>query len=301
MKSARRTFGRLAPAAALCLPLLLSGCFVISTTRKLPVPTAPAKIQTVTPEELVAKLNQHWAALDTMTAKVEMLTSVLNTKKGVATDYTRVGGIIVLRKPEQLRVLGRAPVVGLEMFDMASDGKNFTLYIPSKNIAYKGPSMLKKKSANQLENMRPGFFLDALVVRGLDPDEDYTVTADTETVEDTSNKHLLYTPEYILSVMRRNPGSHQLTPVRVVTFHREDLLPSEQDLYDSDGNLETHVTYRDYQDFGSGLYPSTVTIKRPLEEKQIVLLVEKVSENVPVPEDEFHVNVPPETPIKNLE
>ena len=49
------------------------------------------------------------------------------------------------------------------------------------------------------------------------------------------------------------------------------------------GNLETHVTYRDYQDFGSGLYPSTVTIKRPLEDKQIVMLVEKETENVPVP------------------
>jgi hypothetical protein len=50
-----------------------------------------------------------------------------------------VGGIIVMRKPAMLRVLGRAPVIGLEIFDMASDGKNFTLYIPSKNIAYKGP------------------------------------------------------------------------------------------------------------------------------------------------------------------
>jgi outer membrane lipoprotein-sorting protein len=87
----------------------------------------------------------------------------------------------------------------------------------------------------------------------------------------------------------------------VITFHREDLLPYEQDLYDSDGNLETHVTYRDYQDFGSGLYPATVTIKRPLEDSQIVLQVEKVTKNVPVPEDQFVVNVPEGTTIKNLE
>jgi hypothetical protein len=44
-----------------------------------------------------------------------------------------------------------------------------------------------------------------------------------------------------------------------------------------------------------------VTIKRPLEDSQIVLLVEKVTENVPVPEDQFQVSVPPETEIKNLE
>lgn len=300
-KITAKTLGRLAGLTALGPSLLLSGCFVISTTRRLPVPMAPEKVQTATPEELVASLNKHWAALDTMTAKVEILTSVMKTKEGVARDYTRVGGIIVMRKPEKLRVLGRAPVIGLEIFDMATDGKNFTLYIPSKNIAYKGSNALTKKSKNQFENLRPGFFLDALVVRGLDPDDDYAVTADTETVEDATKKHLLSTPEYILSIMRRKHGTHQLTPVRVVTFHRDDLLPSEQDLYDADGNLATHVSYRDYQDFGSGLYPATVTIKRPLEDSQIVLLVEKVSENVPVPEDQFQVSVPPETEIKNLE
>jgi len=258
-------------------------------------------VQSVTPDELVALLNQRWGSFDTMTAKVEMLTSVLNTKKGVATDYTRVGGIIVMRKPQQLRVLGRAPVIGLEMFDMASDGKNFTLYIPSKNIAYKGPATLTKRSANQYENMRPGFFIDALVVRGLEQDEYYSVTSDTETLEDTEKKHLFIVPEYILSITKHMAGSHRDQPVRVITFHREDLLPYEQDLYDSNGNLETHVTYRDYQDFGSGLYPSTVTIKRPLEDKQIVLLVEKVAKNVPVPADQFEVTVPPDTAIKNLD
>lgn len=300
-RTVKRIIGRLACLTALGPSMLLSGCFIISTTRKLPLPMAPAKVQVATPDELVAQLNKRWDSLDTMTAKVEILTSVFKSKEGLARDYTRVGGIIVMSKPEKLRVLGRAPVIGLEIFDMATDGKSFTLYIPSKNIAYKGSNALTKKSANQFENLRPGFFLDALVVRGLDPDDEYSVTADSETVEDTSKKHLLYMPEYTLNIMKRKHGSHELTPVRVVTFHRDDLLPSEQDLYDSDGNLETHVSYRDYQDFGSGLYPSTVTIKRPQEDSQIVLLVEKVSENVPVPEDQFKVSVPPETEIKNLE
>lgn len=296
-----RNLGRLACIPALVCPLLLSGCFVISTTRRLPVPKMPAITQTVTPDELVKLLNDRWASLDTMTAKADILTSVLQTKQGLAKDYTRVGGIIVMRKPEQLRVLGRAPVIGITLFDMASDGKKFTLYIPSKNIAYKGPAELKKRSEVQYENMRPGFFLDALGVRGLDPDEFYSVTTDSETVEDTAKKHLYFVPEYILSVTKHIPGSHRDQPVRVITFHRDDLLPSEQDLYDSEGNLETHVSYRDYRDFGSGLYPSTVTIKRPLENSQIVLLVEKVTKNVPVTEDQFVVNVPEGTTIKNLE
>ena len=295
------TIRRLARIPALLLPLLLSGCFVISTTRRLPVPKMPSITQTVTPDELVKRLNERWASLDSMTAKVDILTSVLQTKEGLAKDYTRMSGIIVMRKPEQLRVLGRAPVIGITMFDMASDGKEFTLYIPSKNIAYKGPATLKKKSAIQYENIRPGFFLDALAVRGLEPDEFYSVTTDSETVEDSAKKHLYFVPEYILSVTKHIPGSHRDQPVRVITFHRDNMLPYEQDLYDRQGNLETHVSYQDYRDFGSGLYPSTVTIKRPLEDSQIVLLVEKVSKNVPVAEDQFVVNVPDGTAIKSLE
>ena len=37
--------------------------------------------------------------------------------------------------------------------------------------------------------------------------------------------------------------------MRVVTFHRDDLLPYQQDLYDSEGNLETEVFYGRYVDF----------------------------------------------------
>ena len=292
---------RLACLTVLAVTPMLSGCFVFYTTRRLPVPKAPAITQIATPDELVDRLNKRWAALNTMTAKVEIQASVLKTEKGVATDYTTVGGNILFSKPEKLRVLGRAPVVGLKLFDMASDGKNFTLYVPSKKIAYKGSSKVTKKSANQLENMRPDFFLDALIVQGLGPDDYYSGTTDSETVEDAAKKHLYFVPEYVLSITRHIPGSHRDEPVRVITFHRDDLLPYEQDLYDSDGNLETHVSYSNYQDFGSGRYPSTVTIKRPQENSQIVLIVENVTNNVNLPPDQFVVEIPTDTEIKHLD
>jgi outer membrane lipoprotein-sorting protein len=296
-----KTSLRLASAAALALPLLLSGCSLIYSTRKLPIPKAPSTIQTVTPDQLVALLNQRWTALESLNATVEIQASVLRTKVGEAKDYTTIRGHILMRKPDLLRVLGQVPVLGTRMFDMASDGKNFTLYIPGKNMAVRGLNAVKKKSANPLENLRPGFFLDAMVVRGLEPDDLYGVVADSETVEDAARKHLFTVPEYILSISRRNPGSQQLTPVRVVTFSRDDLMPNQQDIYDSDGNLETLVEYADYQDFDSVRYPSTITIKRPLEEYQIVLTVENVKENMTLTDDQFQIKIPEGTKIQNLE
>jgi len=295
-----KSIGCRASAAILVLPvLLLSGCMF--STRKLPVPKVPLVVHSATPDELVAQLNQRWAALNSLNATVDIQASQLKTKEGVAKDYTTFRGIILMRKPGMLRVLGRVPVLGTRMFDMVSDGKNFTLWIPSRNKAVKGSNALKKKSLSQVENMRPGFFFDAMAVQGLAPDDLYSVVSDSETVEDAARKHLYTVPEYILSISRRKPGSQQLTPVRVITFTRDDLLPYQQDLFDSDGNLETQVIYTNYRDFDAGKYPSTITIKRPLEEYQIVLTVEKVAENIALTDDQFQIKIPEGTLIQQLE
>jgi len=293
---------RHALSATLLLPLLLTGCSFLSTTRKLPVPKAPTITQTVPPEQLVVQLNQRWSALQSLTAKVDIQASVLKTKEGLAKDYTTFRGIILIRKPEMLRVYGQVPVIGTRMFDMVSDGKDFSLYIPSRNKVIKGPNTLSKKSASQVENMRPGFFFDAMVVRGLDPDNYYSVTADTETVEDAAKKHLYLVPEYVLSITRHTSESHRDIPVRVITFTRDDLMPYQQDIYDNEGNLETQVTYGQYRDFDATKFPSTITIKRPLEEYQIVLTIESVKENQSLPDDQFQIkNIPDGTQVQNLQ
>ncbi len=290
---------RMAAAAVLSLPVLLTGCRF--TTRKLPVPKPPLVTETATAAVLVDRLNQRWAALDTLNVKVEIQLSVLKAQEGLAKDYTSIPGRILLRKPEMLRVLGQVPVLGTRMFDMVSDGKEFTLWIPSQKQAFKGPNSLKKKSLKQVENIRPGFFFDAMVVRGLEPDDWYGVVADSETVEDANRKHLYLVPEYVLSISRHKPGSLQLTPVRVITFNRDDLLPHKQDIYDSGGNLETQVVYSTYQDFGATKFPTKITIKRPQEEFQIELTVEKVTENMDLSDDQFQMKVPDNTPVQKLE
>lgn len=127
------------------------------------------------------------------------------------------------------------------------------------------------------------------------------MTADIETIEDTAKKHLYSVPEYVLSIMRKKPGSQELTPERVVTIDRDDLLPYQQDLYDSEGNLETQVSYQVYRSYDSVPYPSIITIKRPLEDIQIILTVEDVKENLPLTDDQFVVKIPDDTKIQNLE
>jgi hypothetical protein len=184
---------------------------------------------------------------------------------------------------------------------MTSNGKTFTLWIPSKDEAIEGPAQeTQNKSASQFENLRPGFFFNSMVIRGLEPGDECYVTADTDTVEDASKKHLILQPEYLLNIVHRNANG--LEPVRVIHFHRDDLLPYQQDLYDDAGNLRTQVFYGRYADFGDNKYPSTITIKRPVEDLQLVLTVEKVSENVSLPDSSFNFEkeMPPSTKIRHL-
>ena len=276
-----RLYARLARGAGLALPLLLSGCsYLIPTKRHLPVPKAPAIVQTATPEELVKQLNQRWNAVDTLTATVEIYATETKSSEGLEKDFPSCRGYILMRKPKMLRVLGT--YFGVKIFDMASDGDHFTLVIPSKSMAIQGLGTVTEKSANPLENLRPDFFLDAIAVRGLDPDDEYMVASDTETVEDTEKKHLYTEPEYVLSVMRRKNG-HENLPIRSVTFHRDDMLPYDQYVYNSDGELETQIFYSNYTTFSAGKYPSKVTIKRPKEGIQLVLSVVRVEENVDFP------------------
>jgi hypothetical protein len=288
---------RFATLGALCLPLLLTGCALFPTTRKLPVPKAPVITQSVTPDVLVARLNERWDAITTLTAKVEF--HATKSKDGVATDYPSVDGHILIRKPADLRVLGRD--FGVLVFDMASDVKNFTLSIPHKNIVIKGSNSVTKKSKDTWENLRPGFFLDAMLVRGLEPDDLYSVVTSSETVEDSARKHLYTVPEYVLSISQRKQGTQQLIPVRVITFRRDNLLPYQQDIYNSEGNIETHVTYSAYQTFEGNQYPSTVTINRPIDEVQIILNVEDVHENGKLADDQFVVAIPEGATIQSQE
>lgn len=279
--------------------LLLAGCSLFPTTRKLPVPKAPVVTQTVTPEQLVEQLNRRWDAVDSLTATVEIRATELKSKEGVEKDFPSCRGFIVMRKPKMLRVAGT--YFGVKIFDMASDGGTFTLVIPTKNIAFTGSNDVKGTSPNPMYNLRPDFFFDAMLVRGLLSDDFYSVTADTETIEDVAKKHLMIVPEYVLSITRHNPGSRSDTPVRVVTFQRDDLLPYQQDLYDRDGNLETQVAYNKYAQFGTSKYPSIVTIKRPLEGIQIELTVERVIENPKLTDEQFQIKMPDGIKVQTLE
>lgn len=289
------------PATGLLPVLAMTGCASLLTSHhRLPLPVAPATVQTASADELVATLNDKWAKFESLTATVDLQASHLKTKEGVATDYPTIRAYLLLRKPNALRVRGNAPLIQTLLFDMGSDGKSFTLIVPTQHKAYQGLNASKGTSPNWYENLRPDPFFSAMVVRGLEKDELYSVISESITEEDAADKHLLLRPEYELSIVRRKPDSQELFPVRVIHFHREDLLPYEQDLYDDTGQLSTQVIYGAYQDFDGTKYPGKITLKRPQDEYQVIMTVERVNSNPTLTDDQFEVKAPPGSTVVAL-
>lgn len=277
---------------ALAMPALTGCVSLFVSKRKLLVPVAPASVQTASADQLVAELNQSWDKFQSLTATVDILASHLKTKEGIATDYPNFRVNLLLRKPNALRVLGHAPIIQTTLFDLASDGTRFTLVVPPEKKIYEGLNASKGTSDKWYENLRPDPLFNSMVIRGLEADEFYSVTSESITEEDASKKHLLLRPEYVLSIVRRKPNSQELYPVRVVRFHREDLLPCEQDLYDDQGVMETQVIYGPYKDFAGVKFPSTITLKRPQDEYQLVMTVERVTANPSLTDDQFQIKIP---------
>ena len=280
---------------ALLLPVL-TGC--LSHTRKLQQPKLAAAVMNADAIQLVEAVNKRYDQVTSLSATVDFAASVGGAHKGKQTDYTAIHGYIRLRKPEMLRVLGYLPVVRLRAFDLASDGANFTLLIPTKDRAIQGTNAVPKPSKEPMENLRPALFFDSVLIRSISPDWIVSLTNSSQSRLEPKTKQLIEQPQYDLTVLQ--PGQASATsglarvarPLRVIHFSRANLMPTGQDIYNTNGDLETQVTYGPYQDFGGSQFPSTITIDQLLAEYRITLTVVKLVLNQPLADDQFELKVP---------
>ena len=159
-----KVFSGLVLAALL---LATPGCLVRKVTHvHAPGQTVPARDASLA--ELVAKINAWSDAIHTMTATVDLEPTAGSVYSGVIKEYHDVKGFILLQRPSTIRLLGQAPVVRTNIFDMVSNGEEFRLYIPTKQKFIIGKTTFHHPAKNALENLRPQHILQALIVPPID-------------------------------------------------------------------------------------------------------------------------------------
>ncbi len=283
--------------ATVLLPL--QGC--LSTTRSVMQTHPPATVLSASLDDMVKATTKRFNEVSSLTASVTIAVSTGGVKEGKVVDYAAFPGYLLLRKPGDLRVLLFTPVGHLQAVDMVTDGSTFTLHIPLKKRAITGSNIMSEPSANPLENLRPGVFFDSLLIRSAGAGELVSVTSDERIYQpDATKKYVVDEPEYDLGIFRQVPGSPELKTQRVVHIGRETLMPYQQDSYDDKGRLVTVATYDAYQKFGDQLFPSVITIQRPLDQLQLKLTITKLTVNTPLDDSQFVLHLPSSTSIQKL-
>ncbi len=241
-----------------------------------------------TKAELIEKYNKQAASIQSLNATVTLTPTAGSQYSGVIEEYHEVNGFILAARPAMIRVIGQAPVVAKNVFDMVSDGETFRIYIPSKNRFITGPARLEKKAEKPIENLRPQHLVDALFWREIPAGAPVIF----EEMEDAAGR------AYLLTVLRRGPGEGDaegnFIVVSAIRFDRSDLNVSEIENFTGDGILTSVSHYADWQAAGAGgtQFPHSITVARPRDDYKLGIAIKKLALNETIAPERFHLEQP---------
>jgi len=284
--------------SALLIPFLAWGCAASHTT--VPKPSgAPEPAQVAAKQDLIARFNHQAESVASLNASVTMVLTVGSSYTGAIKQYHEIGGFLLAERPASIRVIGQAPIVGTNLFDMVSDGETFHIFIPSQHKFITGSADLERSSAKPIENLRPQHLTSAIF---------WTVIPEHVPVliEEANDDRSRY---YVLTVVRPSgggvasaPGSSEDWEIeRRIWFDRSNLNIIRLETYQQGGQLASDVTLRGWDTFGAVKYPRQISLSRPDSDYQLQIGIKKVTFNETISADRFILEQPPGTELVNAD
>jgi outer membrane lipoprotein-sorting protein len=264
--------------------------------------TSTATLKDATLDQLVESINSNAEKLKTLKATaVDIDSSVLEQKKDKVVDNPQFAGLILVRKPEMLRMRVFVPLVHNIMVDMVSNGQTFELAIPPRSQFIVGSNKQPvKPSPRPIYNLRPQHISDALLLKPIDPDKEIPVLeSTTEIVKDPKSHKDAEQLAYTVVVIDKDANGYFLS--RKIVFSRTDLQPHEQSIYDRQGRLVTFARYENFTEYSGISFPAIVSIQRPIEGYAITLSIVKMDINVPLTDEQFVLTQPPGSQLINVD
>lgn len=276
---------RILPGIAVCAAML-TGQSCISVRIKRPIKNGVAASKRppmmATKEQLASRIDDLNKKINSFQATLDMTPSTGSVYKGEITEYRDIRGYILFRRPESVRVIGQYPVVRATAFDMVSDGKEFRILFPSKNMFVVGQNSAPSTSSNKLENWRPQAFLDAMLIQSVDPAREKATLLDF-----TDEDHSFY-----FLLVQRIDANGNIVPMRSIWFDRVDLQIVRQVVYNADSNILSDTRYSNWTDFAGVSFPKTIDINRPTDGYGVVLDVMKMEMNMNLTDQQFTLQQP---------
>jgi len=274
--------------------LQAAACITIKTRREVKKEEIRPELES-SEDDLLASYNKQVSAVQSLQATVDLIPSTGTTYSGVIEEYHDVPGFILAQRPATVRVIGQAPVVAKNIFDMVADENEFRIYIPSKNSFLVGPTALIRPSKKPLENLRPQHIVEALFWPELLPSANVLFEQFDFNV----------TRYYILTLLRQaDTGKFRIA--RKIWYNRTDLLVSRVQLFGAGGKLESDITYSDWQPVPAATgtpaveqpqFARDIHIWRPQDDYKLEIKILKLSLNEQITPDKFELDQPSGTTL----
>jgi len=274
--------------AAATLAAISGGCGSRAISKSTPVaPAARPVAKDASRVELIDRYNAFASHVNTINSTVQLKTTAGSKYSGLIQEYHEVKAFLLASRPQNIRMIGQAPVIGKTIFDMTSDGSQFEVWLPTKNKFLVGDVALERSSEKPLENLRPQHLLDALLWPEIRKEE----TVLLEEFDDENSRF------YVLTELR---GGRTTEIARKVWFDRADLNVVRLESYGGKGMLLSDVRLSDWQPLtdaplpadGPAAFPRTVRIDRPHDDYRLDIEFTKVVLNSEMDAARFQLTQP---------
>jgi outer membrane lipoprotein-sorting protein len=285
-------------ASGVLMLFLAGGCAAASHPAAVKPSGAPEPpVQVASKQDLISRYNRQVESVTSLNASVTMTLTAGSSYTGVIKQYHEIDGFLLAQKPASIRVIGQAPVVATNIFDMVSDGETFHIFIPSQNKFVTGSANLPRQSTKPIENLRPQHLTSAIFWAPI-PDH---VPVLIEEANEAGSRY------YVLTVVRplgeRVPsaadGSADWEIARRIWFDRSHLNITRVETYESAGQLASDVSLRDWEVFQTVNYPRQIVLSRPDSDYKLQIGIKKVTFNEMISADRFILEQPPGTELVN--
>jgi outer membrane lipoprotein-sorting protein len=254
--------------------------------------TAPP-LQSSNLDDLLKRITNLYNAINSFQATVNMTPSVGSVYKneikegaGLIKDVT---SYVLFRKPDSIRIIGKAPVVRTTEFDMLSLGDNFKVYLVSKNVFVEGANSALTNSKSVLENLRPEHFLSAMLIRPLDPANEIAFLEDK-----TDEENAIYEVQFVRKV------GDTIKAGRTVWFDRLNLSIIRQMVFDDNGMILSDTRYSKWTAYNRVMFPASIDINRDEDGYGVAMEVVDMKMNTPLTDEQFVLTQPEGSQLRKL-
>jgi hypothetical protein len=293
---------------------LASSC----VSRRVDLPPLIPPTREATLSELIAIVNERQKAQTLILRADLQFVTRDKAEEGVGRRYRSGQGRIILSRPEHIRLNIEAPVLSVNIADLASNGDRFQLLVypveyralieGSNRKSYREQARKldedpELKKAGPLVNIRPQHFTEAFLFASIDAEDPDTIVIRDESrpLEDDDRpgarkEQKVIRSYYVLTVAERG----EQAPRRKYWFDRtRDMIMTRQQTFDDEGLLVGDLRFANYlpPEPKAGLrLPSEIEINRPYDDYTLRITVkpDSIEVNREIPDTAFILEPPPE-------